>query len=87
MLLEDEASGRQANLCLRIPVRPHRTGGSGHNAVLKCVAVATKMLVERLSGKQIALWVSSVFSALLLVQGFIVNGYLTVRPPLTENMS
>jgi len=42
------------------------------------------MLVERLSGKQIALWVSSVFSALLLVQGFIVNGYLTVRPPLTE---
>ena len=42
MLLEDEASGRQANLCLRIPVRPHRTGGSGHNAVLKCVAVATK---------------------------------------------
>lgn len=56
----------------------------GHNAVLKCVAVATKMLVERLSGKQIALWVSSVFSALLLVQGFIVNGYLTVRPPLTE---
>lgn len=84
MLLEDEASGRQANLCLRIPVRPHRTGGSGHNAVLKCVAVATKMLVERLSGKQIALWVSSVFSALLLVQGFIVNGYLTVRPPLTE---
>lgn len=86
MLLEDEASGRQANLCLRIPVRPHRTGGSGHNAVLKCVAVATKMLVERLSGKQIALWVSSVFSALLLVQGFIVNGYLTSRPPLTENM-
>ena len=86
MLLEDEASGRQANLCLRIPVHPHRTGGSGHNAVLKCVAVATKMLVERLSGKQIALWVSSVFSALLLVQGFIVNGYLTVRPPLTENM-
>ena len=84
MLLEDEASGRQANLCSRIPVRPHRTGGSGHNAVLKCVAVATKMLVERLSGKQIALWVSSVFSALLLVQGFIVNGYLTVRPPLTE---
>ena len=84
MLLEDEAPGRQANLCLRVPVRPHRTGGSGHNAVLKCVAVATKMLVERLSGKQIALWVSSVFSALLLVQGFIVNGYLTVRPPLTE---
>ena len=42
MLLEDEASGRQANLCLRIPVHPHRTGGSGHNAVLKCVAVATK---------------------------------------------
>lgn len=86
MLLEDEASGRQANLCLRVPVHPHRTGGSGHNAVLKCVAVATKMLVECLSGKQIALWVSSVFSALLLVQGFIVNGYLTVRPPLTENM-
>ena len=58
----------------------------GHNAVLKCVAVATKMLVERLSGKQIALWVSSVFSALLLMQGIIVNGYLTSRPPLTENM-
>ena len=87
MLLEDEASGRQANLCLRVPVRPHRTGGSGHNAVLKCVAVATKMLVERLSGKQIALWVSSVFSALLLVQEFLVNGSLKVRPPLTENMS
>ena len=69
MLLEDEASGRQANLCLRIPVHPHRTGGSGHNAVLKCVAVATKMLVECLNGKQIALWVSPVFSALLLMQG------------------
>lgn len=86
MLLEDEASGRQANLCLRVPVHPHRTGGSGHNAVLKCVAVATKMLVECLNGKQIALWASPVFSALLLVQGFIVNGYLTSRPPLTENM-
>lgn len=41
----------------------------GHNAVLKCVAVATKMLVECLNGKQIALWVSPVFSALFLVQG------------------
>ena len=69
MLLEDEASGRQANLCLRIPVHPHRTGGSGHNAVLKCVAVATKMLVECLSRKQIASGANPVFSALLLVQG------------------
>ena len=87
MLLEDEASGRQANLCLRIPVHPHRTGGSGHNAVLKCVAVATKkILVECLSRKQIALGAKPVFSSLLLVQGFIVIGYLTVRPPLTKNM-
>lgn len=86
MLLEDEASGRQANLCSRIPVRPHRTSGSGHNAVLKCVAVATKILVECLNGKQIALWVNPVFSSLLLMQGIIVNGYLTSRPPLTENM-
>ena len=90
MLLEDEAPGRQANLCLRIPVHPHRTGGSGHNAVLKCVAVATKMLVECLSRKQIALGAKPVFSSLLLIQGliqgFIVIGYLTVRPPLTEKL-
>ena len=65
-------------------MHPHRTGGSGHNAVLKCVAVATKILVECLIEKQIALWVSPVLSALLLVQGIIVNGYLTFRPPLTE---
>lgn len=39
-----------------------------------------------LDEKQIASGANPVFSALLLVQGFIVNGYLTVHPPLTEKL-
>lgn len=37
-----------------------------------------------LDEKQIALWANPVFSSLLLMQGIIVNGYLTFRPPLTK---
>lgn len=39
-----------------------------------------------LDEKQIALGANPVFSALLLGQGIIVNGSLTVRPPLTEKL-
>ena len=43
-----------------------------------------------LDEKQIALGAKPVFSSLLLIQGLIqgiiVNGSLTVRPPLTEKL-
>ena len=43
-----------------------------------------------LDEKQIALGAKPVFSSLLLIQGLIqgiiVSGYLTVRPPLTEKL-